>query len=939
MALSPTPNLVEIEKEMAKRWEKQGLLKKYLEKNKDSKKKWSFLDGPITANNPMGVHHARGRTYKDLFQRYKNMQGFKQKFQNGFDCQGLWVEVEVEKELGFKNKKEIEDYGVAKFVQKCKDRVNKYAGIQTEQSKRLGMFMDWENSYFTMSDENNYAIWHFLKVCWEKGWLYKGQGSVPWCPRCETAISQHEILTENYKEVVHESVYLKLRIIDSEEFLLVWTTTPWTLPANVAVAVDEKMDYILVEIDNERYWVAEGTQERVFKNEWKIVKKVKGKELVGLKYKTPFDDLSAVKKAIKKYPDKFHVVVATDKLILPIGIDEGTGLVHTAVGAGTEDFRLGKKLGLPVLAVIEDDASYMPGFDWLTGKNAKKDPRLILDYLDSDSNKFSWAFKIEKYKHRYPGCWRCKTELVWKVTDEWYIAMDKGKPSFREQMKKSTREITWKPSFGLERELDWLNNMHDWMISKKNRFWGLCLPIYECSKCGHFEVMGSKDELKERAIEGWEKFEGHTPHKPYMDEVKIKCSKCGEKVKRVEPVGNPWLDAGIVSFSTDPKLEWFPADFITECFPGQFKNWFYSLIAMSTALKGQTSYKNLLGFESVVGQDGREMHKSLGNAIEFNQGAEEMGVDVMRWLYTRTPAEQRLAFGPKPAGVVRRKFHLILYNSVKYWLLFFDPGVSDSKVSVLDRWIISRLESTVKTVTKELNKYELAKSSLALEELVTDLSTWYIRRSRDRKDKGFEKTMGHVLNKLLRMLAPFVPYLSDYLYGFVCDRESQKLCSVHLTEWPKAEDKLIDKELEEKMKQIRKVCELGHAARKEDNLPVRQPLAGMEAKGLTVQLGEELIELIKKELNVKGFVFETGSGMMSVKLDTELTPELKKEGEVRGMIREIQNQRRKLKIGFKEKIKLGLPLKEQEYIDQVVEKCLVSDVYFSKTIRVEPAGN
>ena len=939
MTLSPIPNLVEIEKEMAKRWEKQGLLKKYLEKNKDSEKKWSFLDGPITANNPMGVHHARGRTYKDLFQRYKNMQGFKQRFQNGFDCQGLWVEVEVEKELGFKNKKEIVDYGVAEFVEKCKDRVNKYAAIQIEQSKRLGMFMDWENSYFTMSDENNYAIWHFLKVCWEKGWLYKGKGSVPWCPRCETAISQHEILAENYKEVVHEAVYLKLPIINSEEFLLVWTTTPWTLPANVAVAVDEKMDYILVEIDNDRYWIAEGTQERVFKNEWKIVKKVKGKELVGLKYKTPFDDLPAVKKAIKEHPDKFHVIVATDKLILPIGIDEGTGLVHTAVGAGTEDFRLGKKLGLPVLAVIEDDASYMPGFDWLTGKNAKKNPRLILDYLDSDSNKFSWAFKIEKYKHRYPGCWRCKTELVWKVTDEWYIAMDKGKPSFREQMKKSAREITWKPSFGLERELDWLNNMDDWMISKKNRFWGLCLPIYECQKCGHFEVIGSKDELKERAVEGWEKFEGHTPHKPYMDEVKIKCVKCGEKVKRVEPVGNPWLDAGIVPFSTDPKLEWFPADFITECFPGQFKNWFYSLIAMSTVLKGQTSYKNLLGFESVVGQDGREMHKSWGNAIEFNQGAEEMGVDVMRWLYSRTPAEQKLPFGPKPAGVVRRKFHLILYNSVKYWLLFSDPGVSDPGSSILDRWIISRLESTIKIVTKGLDKYELAKPSLALEELVTDLSTWYIRRSRDRKDKGFEKTMGYVLNKLLRILAPFVPYLSDYLYSFVCDRESQELCSVHLTEWPKAEDKLIDKELEEKMKQVRKVCELGHAARKEDNLPVRQPLAGMEVKKLTVQLDEELIELIKKELNVKGFDSEAGSGIMSVKLDTELTPELKKEGEVRGMIREIQNQRRKLKIGFKEKIKLGLPLKEQKYIDQVVEKCLASDVYFSKTIKVEPAGS
>ena len=468
-----TYNFPETEDKILKFWEDNKVFEKLRKKNK-GKKHWSFLDGPITANNPMGVHHAWGRTYKDLFQRYKAMQGYEQRYQNGFDCQGLWVEVEVEKELGFKNKKDIEKYGIDKFVEKCKERVKKYSAIQTQQSVRLGQWMDWENSYYTMSDQNNYAIWHFLKTCWQKGYLYKGRDSVPWCPRCGTAISQHEILAEEYKEIIHQSIYFRLPIIgNAGEYLLVWTTTPWTLLANIAVAVDKKLDYSLVQDESgAKNWVAKDLVEKIFGKDHKTLKTVKGKDLVGLKYAFAFDNLPKIKEAAEKFSKRFHKVVVTDDRIMPINIEEGTGLVHTAVSAGQEDFKLGKKLKLPLIEVIDEEANYLEGFGEFSGKNAKVNPKIILDYLEKSKE---YVFKISPYKHRYPTCWRCKKELVWRVVDEWYISMKK----LRKPLEEITKKIDWIPSFGKERELDWLKNMQDWLISKK-RYWGLALPIFEC---------------------------------------------------------------------------------------------------------------------------------------------------------------------------------------------------------------------------------------------------------------------------------------------------------------------------------------------------------------------------------------------------------------------------------------------------------------------------
>lgn len=948
--VSPQIDFPALERDLLKWWYESKVVEKYLTKNKDSKTKFSFLDGPITANNPMGVHHAWGRTYKDLWQRYHTLKGDAGRYQNGFDCQGLWVEVEVEKDLGFTNKKDIEQYGIANFVNKCKERVYKYSAIQTEQTKRLGNFMDWDNSYYTMSDENNYAIWNFLKVCWERGWLYKGKESIPWCPRCETAISQHEILTEDYKEVEHESIYLELPLVASQgEYLLVWTTTPWTLIANIAVAVDPKLEYSLVAGETgDKYWVASARVEAVFKGKGQVVKKAKGKSLVGKKYQGPFDDIEAVRK-IADHP-LFHTVVAADERIMPVSIEEGTGLIHTAVSAGQEDFRLGQKLGLPMIPVIADNADYLPGLGQFSGQNAKKHPKIIFDYLkQKDAQGENWVFEIEKYSHRYPRCWRCKTELVWKVAEEWYIAMDrkdetdsKGR-TLRKEMMDVAKKIHWLPAFGLDRELDWLKNMHDWLISKKNRYWGLALPIYECKKCGHFEVIGGKDELKQKAVSGWDEFSGNSPHRPWVDEVKIKCSQCGEEVSRVLDVGNPWLDAGIVPFSTLPE-DWFPADFITESFPGQFKNWFYAMIAMSTVLAKTNPYKTVLGFASLLAEDGRPMHKSWGNAIEFGEGADKMGVDVMRWMYVTHNPEANLLFGYKIADETRRRFHLLLWNVYNFFVTYANLDAVDEskkvKLTVLDKWILARLNQTINVVAKSLDGFDAFTASRSIEELVSDLSLWYVRRSRGRVGPAAEdgedkaachQTLKKVLVTLCQLLAPFTPYMAEEMYKNLTSEES-----VHLSSWPKSRKTTPDEEeLIASMKLVRKIVEMGLSQRKQAGIKVRQPLAALTVTSTEAELNSGLGQLILDELNIKKMQWKQGDELQ-VHLNTEMSDSLKEEGELRELVRQVQDMRKEAKASLDQKIKLIIPqLPKPDLLEQLKRQTLATKVVEGDKLWIE----
>ncbi len=699
MGFKDVPNNVDFvqqEKEILKFWDETDAFNKLRKLRATSVKHWSFIDGPITANNPMGVHHAWGRTYKDLYQRFKAMQGYNQRWQNGFDCQGLWVEVNVERELGFNSKREIEEYGLAKFVRHCKSRVLHFASTQTEQSIRLGYWMDWNDtdelrrlgklleedpfqsvtlngpdgpvtgtaeevvgrlgmpevggSYFTLSDENNYQIWGFLQECFERGWVYKGRDVMPWCARCGTGISQHEIVTDGYHEVTHDSVFLKFPLVrkgNSEEnieneALLVWTTTPWTLTSNVAAAVGPDLTYVRVrqKEDGWVYYLAKDAMANSLIGNYEVLGEVSGSDMVGWLYKGPFDELPAVTDLFSEYEYEHRIVAWKE-----VGSEEGTGIVHIAPGCGAEDFELSKEFDLPVLAPLDENGIYVGGFDWLTGKAAGDVAPEIFENL----HKKAVYYRKQRYLHRYPHCWRCGEELVYRLVDEWFISTgqlyDKPRSEVSEQEKKDSLryqmmdivdQANWVPAFGHDREIDWLRNMHDWMISKK-RYYGLALPIWVCEDpdCGHFHVVGSEHELEERAVEGWEIFAGHSPHRPFIDAVKIACPECGGTAARISDVGNPWLDAGIVAYSTlnyrdDREFwnKWFPADWISESFPGQFRNWFYSLLAQSTVLTNQPPFKNLFGYASLLAEDGREMHKSWGNAIEFNEAADNRWVPI-----------------------------------------------------------------------------------------------------------------------------------------------------------------------------------------------------------------------------------------------------------------------------------------------------------------------
>ncbi len=528
-------NVPMLEQQVLDFWTTNEIESKYLNKNAQSRTRFSFIDGPITANGRMGVHHAWGRTYKDLWQRYHTMLGHRQRYQNGFDCQGLWVEVTVERQLGFKSKRDIESYGVERFIRKCRESVYENADTITRQSKRLGYFMDWDHSYYTLSDDNNYTIWHFLKTCHEQGWLYKGRDVMPWCVRCGTALSEHEISTSEYEELTHTSVYVKFPLIDRPgESLLVWTTTPWTLTSNVAAAVNPNKDpetgepvvYVRARQGDEVFYAAKSALPSI-KGGFDVEAELSGSDMLGWRYRGPFDELP-VQEGIE------HRVIPWDD----VSATEGTGIVHIAPGAGKEDFGLGKLMELSTIAPLDENGIYAPGFGWLTGRNVLD---VAPDVVEDLSGK-GILYRAHEYKHRYPTCWRCHTQLVFRLVDEWFISMAELRP----RMMRATEQIRWIPPWGMEREQDWLRNMSDWMISKK-RFWGLALPIFECS-CGSYEVIGGKEELFARAVEGLDQLE--SPHRPWLDKVRIRCSSCGNLVERIKDVGNVWLDAGSVPFST-----------------------------------------------------------------------------------------------------------------------------------------------------------------------------------------------------------------------------------------------------------------------------------------------------------------------------------------------------------------------------------------------------
>ncbi len=927
--VSSQVDFVDLEHRILRHWHATRAFQKAVDLRMDMPP-WSFIDGPITANNPMGAHHGWGRTYKDLFQRFKAMQGHHLRYQNGFDCQGLWVEVNVEREMGFASKRDIEDFGLAEFVLLCKERVLQFAAVQTEQSQRLGYWMDWNDadqlrwlgeklkedpqqeiavegpagpvkgsvefivgrlgmpemggSYFTFSDENNYTIWSALKSCDERGWIYKGRDVMPWCTRCGTGLSQHEIVTEGYQELTHASVTVRFPLIDRPgEYLLVWTTTPWTLTSNVAAAVGPELTYVRVRQGEDVYYLSQGTLQ-MLKGAYEVEAELSGKEMLGWRYRGPFDELPA---QTQSGAPEAHRVIAWDE----VGEEEGTGIVHIAPGCGAEDFALSKGEGLPVIAPLGESGLFVDGFDWLTGRSVHD----VADLIFEDLEEKGLSYRVENYTHRYPVCWRCGSELVFRLVDEWFISMGEqlDKPyaevtdeeksgNLRYQMMEVVEEHTdWHPSFGKDRELDWLRNMHDWMISKK-RYWGLALPIWVCELCGAFNVIGSREELKSRATEGWAEFDGHSPHRPYIDKVVIACSQCGELSRRIPDVGNPWLDAGVVAMSTlsyshdrDYWEKWFPADLISESFPGQFRNWFYSLLAMSTILERRAPFRDCFSYATLLAEDGRPMHKSWGNMIEFNEAADRMGVDVMRWMYCDHKPEKDLLFGYDRADAVRRLFLIPLWNVYAFFVTYaniddWTPGepLEIGHRSDLDQWVLARLNETVGEVTQHLEAYEPDLATTTVTRFIDDLSNWYLRRSRRRfwakagasqasdADKAAAyQTLYDVLEALIRLLAPFVPFVTEEIYqNLVRNADSEAPESVHHTQWPKMVPERDNPKLSADMALVMRLVSLGHAARQQANIRVRQPLA--EAAFAVADAGEgdvvlDYASLIQDELNVK----------------------------------------------------------------------------------------
>jgi len=853
--VSPKMDFPRMERDILHFWEKENCFQRLLDKNRGGPK-WSFLDGPITANNPMGVHHAWGRTYKDMFLRYHAMLGEELRHQNGFDCQGLWVEVEVEKELGFQSKRDIEAFGVAEFVEKCKDRVRKYAKIQTEQSIRLGYWMDWAHSYYTMSDLNNYGIWGFLKKCHERGFLYQGRDVMPWCCRCGTGLSQHEIATEGYRLLTHTSVTIRLPIVgEKDKYFLVWTTTPWTLAANVAVAVHPDANYVEVEKNGFSYFLIKERLE-VAGPDAKLLRELPGHELLKYHYKGPFDELEAQKNTEHK------VIPWTE-----ISEEEGTGIVHIAPGCGAEDFELSKEHNLDVIAPLDEYGVYSEEFGDFAGKYAGDVAEMVCELLHEKGI----LFEREEYTHSYPVCWRCGEELLFRLVDEWFISMEE----LRHEIMEATQKTTWVPSYGKDREMDWLQNMRDWMISKK-RYWGLALPIYPCD-CGRVNVIGSREELQERALEGWESFDGHSPHRPWIDGVKIACDQCGKPVSRVMDVGNPWLDAGIVPFSTmgyfeDPSYwqEWFPADLISESFPGQFRNWFYAILAMSTVMVKRAPFKTLFGYALMRDEKGREMHKSWGNSIEFDEAAEKAGVDAMRWLFSCHNPEQNLNFGYGTVDEARRRF-LLLWNVYSFFVTYaslddFQPSKDPPPVperSLMDRWILSSLQTLIAEAHKAFSQYHVHRFMKRTEDFVNDLSTWYVRRSRRRFWKGDDdkdkqaayETLYQVLTDLAKILAPIIPFATEAIYqNLVRTHDGQAPISIHLTVFPQADEALMDEELNRSMARTIQAVEAARAARQAAKIKVRQPLQRVvfylseeEDRSAVEQMSPE----IRDELNVK----------------------------------------------------------------------------------------
>lgn len=884
-------------------WKDNDSFHKLVKKN-EGHERFKFLDGPATANNRLGIHHFWGRTLKDLTIRYNALKGRDCQYQNGFDGQGLWVEVNVEKELGLNGKPEIVAYGIDKFTKKCMERVDYFANEITNQSIRMGQWMDWDNSYFTNTDENITSIWHFLKVCDEHGWIIKKNRPMAWCPRCGTSLSEHE-MSSSYHEVEHTAVFVKLPVKGKDFKLVAWTTTPWTLSANVALAVNPEFEYVKVNFEGENIVLGKDRLSVLKQKNIEILETFKGSDLVGLEYETCFPELSE-----QKFTHKIVAWDMVDKV-------EGTCVVHIAPGCGAEDFELGQSLNLPEICPINEQGVMLENTGFLAGKKTTDVVDLVVDRLKSDG-KLLYA---HKYKHSYPFCWRCKTDLVYKLISAWFIKVDEIRP----MALKAIEDVEFKPDFAKKRMIDWLNNMGDWNISR-SRFYGLPLPFYVCEKCGKVHVVGSLEELKKRAVNPELVDKLPNIHKPWIDDIKIKCD-CGEVVSRVPEVGDVWLDAGITPFSTkkyftDRKFfkENFPSDYVCEMIE-QIKLWFYSLLMMSVVLTGKAPYKKLVTYQYVKDENGGEFHKSGGNSLEADKVADQVGADVVRYLYSSSSPVNDMRFGFNLTDEARRKL-LAFWNIYTFFntyacidnpdLAHFKP--KEENLSISDKWLV---ESINKFVEDSDKNYAEDKSYLVVkdfEKLVDDISNFYIRSNRKRfwKSENKEDQMTaywclyNAIKSLIRVMTPVIPFVTEYIWqNMVREIEKDEAECIMLSGFPK---KIYDKDFSKILDETvvaRDIMSTAQRLRNEHQIKVKQPLKIMYIAGRDgiVDVANDFGDIIKDELNVKELKVVTDDSMFN---DEFLSVNFKKAGAVlKGDVQKLKNALAGLDVEENEKVMAG----------------------------------
>ena len=875
---------VEREREVEKFWRDNHIFEKSIEDRKDAPT-YMFYDGPPTANGKPHIGHALTRVIKDMIPRYRTMKGYKVPRKAGWDTHGLPVEIEVEKELGINGKEQIEKYGVAPFIEKCKESVWKYKSMWEQFSNVIGFWADMDDPYVTYHNSYIESEWWALKQIWDKGLLYKGFKVVPYCPRCGTPLSSHEV-AQGYKDVKERSAIVRFKKKDEDVYFLAWTTTPWTLPSNVALCVNPDEEYSKVKQGDYTYILASALVETVLKDDYTVLETYKGKELEGIEYEPLWGGLNVKGKAWYVVCDSY------------VTLTDGTGIVHIAPAFGEDDSRIGRNYNLPFVQLVDAQGNLTKETKW-EGVFVKDADKLVLKDLEENGK----LFDAPVFEHSYPHCWRCNTPLIYYARESWYIKMT----AVKEDIIRNNNTINWIPeSIGKGRFGDWLENIQDWAVSR-NRYWGTPLNVWIC-ECGHMHSIGSIEELKSMSKNCPDDIE---LHRPYIDAVTITCPECGKEMRRTPEVLDAWFDSGSMPFAqhhypfeNKEKFEaQYPADFISEAVD-QTRGWFYSLLAISTLIFNRAPYKNVIVMGHVQDEDGQKMSKSKGNAVDPMDALNKFGADAIRWyFYVNSAPWLPNRFHDKAVEEGQRKFLGTLWNTYAFYVLYadidnFDPTkytLDYEKLSVMDKWLLSKLNTLVKTVDEYLNNYKITETARALQSFTDDMSNWYVRRCRERFwAKGMEQdkinaymTLYTALITLSKISAPMIPFMTEEIYqNLVRSVDKSAPESIHLTDFPKVNEEFIDKDLEVSMDEVLDIVVLGRAARNSANIKNRQPIGNMYVKAENV-LSPFYVEIIEDELNVKAVEFKDDvEEFVSYSFKPQLKTVGPKYGKLLGKIRE-----------------------------------------------------